>query len=91
MKLAVNNVAIVVQGLEREMARLIEASHDGRLSDRRRGIIGSHSSPAGSASGRRDRAGAAPRQRQLRAFLDWNRAISFNPGRASCSLLLDRA
>jgi methyl-accepting chemotaxis protein len=34
MKLAVNNVAVVVQGLEREMARLIEASHEGRLTER---------------------------------------------------------
>jgi len=34
MKLAVNNVAAVVQSLQREMARLIEASKDGQLSDR---------------------------------------------------------
>ncbi|MGC2620883.1 MAG: methyl-accepting chemotaxis protein, partial [Acidobacteriaceae bacterium] len=34
MKLAVNNVAIVTQGLQKEMARLIEASKEGQLSDR---------------------------------------------------------
>ena len=34
MKLAVNNVAIVVQALQKELGRLIEASQDGRLSDR---------------------------------------------------------
>jgi methyl-accepting chemotaxis protein len=34
MKLAVNNVAIVVQSLQKEMARLIEASREGQLSDR---------------------------------------------------------
>jgi methyl-accepting chemotaxis protein len=34
MKIAVNNVAIVTQGLQKEMARLIEASHEGQLSDR---------------------------------------------------------
>ncbi|MGD0631794.1 MAG: methyl-accepting chemotaxis protein, partial [Terracidiphilus sp.] len=34
MKLAVNNVAGVVQSLQREMARLIEASKEGQLSDR---------------------------------------------------------
>ena len=34
MKVAVNNVATVVQGLQKEMARLIEASKDGQLSDR---------------------------------------------------------
>ena len=34
MKLAVNNVAIVTQSLQREMARLIEASKEGQLSDR---------------------------------------------------------
>jgi methyl-accepting chemotaxis protein len=34
MKVAVNNVAIVTQGLQKEMARLIEASKDGALSDR---------------------------------------------------------
>jgi methyl-accepting chemotaxis protein len=34
MKLAVNNVAIVLQGLEKEMARLTDASHDGQLSER---------------------------------------------------------
>ncbi len=34
MKQAVNNVAIVVQGLEKEMARLTEASKEGQLSDR---------------------------------------------------------
>ncbi len=34
MKQAVNNVAIVVQGLQKEMARLTEASKDGQLSDR---------------------------------------------------------
>ena len=34
MKLAVNNVAIVTQGLQKEMTRLIEASKEGQLSDR---------------------------------------------------------
>jgi methyl-accepting chemotaxis protein len=34
MKVAVNNVAIVTQGLQKEMGRLIEASKDGQLSDR---------------------------------------------------------
>ena len=34
MKVAVNNVAIVTQGLQRELARLIEASKEGQLSDR---------------------------------------------------------
>ena len=34
MKQAVNNVAMVVQGLQKEMARLTEASKDGQLSDR---------------------------------------------------------
>ena len=34
MKVAVNNVAIVTQGLQKELARLIEASKEGRLSDR---------------------------------------------------------
>ncbi len=34
MKLAVNNVAQVTQGLQKEMARLIEASKEGQLSDR---------------------------------------------------------
>ena len=34
MKQAVNNVAIVVQSLQKEMARLTEASKDGQLSDR---------------------------------------------------------
>jgi methyl-accepting chemotaxis protein len=34
MKLAVNNVAIVVQSLQKEMTRLIEASREGQLSDR---------------------------------------------------------
>jgi methyl-accepting chemotaxis protein len=34
MKLAVNNVAVVTQALQKEMARLIEASKDGQLSDR---------------------------------------------------------
>ncbi len=34
MKLAVNNVAIVLQGLQKEMARLTEASREGQLSDR---------------------------------------------------------
>jgi len=34
MKVAVNNVAIVVQRLQKEMARLIEASKEGQLSDR---------------------------------------------------------
>jgi len=34
MKIAVNNVAVVTQGLQKEMARLIEASKEGQLSDR---------------------------------------------------------
>ncbi|MGB9198844.1 MAG: PAS domain-containing protein, partial [Terriglobales bacterium] len=34
MKQAVNNIAIVVQNLQKEMARLTEASKDGQLSDR---------------------------------------------------------
>ncbi|MGA8539541.1 MAG: methyl-accepting chemotaxis protein [Terriglobales bacterium] len=34
MKQAVNNIAIVLQGLQKEMARLTEASKDGQLSDR---------------------------------------------------------
>ena len=34
MKLAVNNVATVVQGLQREMMRLTDASKDGQLSER---------------------------------------------------------
>jgi methyl-accepting chemotaxis protein len=34
MKQAVNNVAIVLQGLQKELARLIEASKEGQLSDR---------------------------------------------------------
>ena len=34
MKQAVNNVAVVLQGLQKEMARLTEASREGLLSDR---------------------------------------------------------
>ena len=34
MKQAVNNVAVVLQGLQKELARLIEASKDGQLSER---------------------------------------------------------
>ena len=34
MKLAVNNVALVTQGLQQEMARLTEASKEGQLSER---------------------------------------------------------
>ena len=34
MKLAVNNVGTVLQGLQKELARLIEASKEGQLSDR---------------------------------------------------------
>ena len=34
MKVAINNVAIVTQGLQKELARLIEASKEGQLSDR---------------------------------------------------------
>ncbi|MGC2637297.1 MAG: hypothetical protein WA294_08950, partial [Acidobacteriaceae bacterium] len=34
MKLAVNNVGTVLQGLQKELARLIEASREGQLSDR---------------------------------------------------------
>src|SRR5579862_2580380 len=36
MKLAVNNVALVLQGLQKEMTRLIAASHDGQLGERGR-------------------------------------------------------
>ena len=34
MKLAVNNVAVVLQGLQKELARLTEASREGQLSER---------------------------------------------------------
>jgi methyl-accepting chemotaxis protein len=34
MKLAINNVAVVLQGLQKEMARLTAASHAGQLSER---------------------------------------------------------
>ena len=34
MKQAVNNVAVVLQGLQKELARLTEASHEGQLSER---------------------------------------------------------
>jgi methyl-accepting chemotaxis protein len=34
MKMAVNNVAFVLQGLQKEMARLTQASHEGQLSER---------------------------------------------------------
>jgi methyl-accepting chemotaxis protein len=34
MKLAVNNVAIVLQGLQKELNRLTQASHDGQLAER---------------------------------------------------------
>jgi methyl-accepting chemotaxis protein len=34
MKLAINSVAQVLQALQKELARLIEASHEGQLSDR---------------------------------------------------------
>ncbi len=34
MKLAVNNVATVLQGLQKEMARLTQASHEGQLGER---------------------------------------------------------
>ncbi|MDR3699292.1 MAG: methyl-accepting chemotaxis protein [Candidatus Sulfopaludibacter sp.] len=34
MKLAVNNVALVLQGLQKELVRLTEASRDGQLSER---------------------------------------------------------
>ncbi len=34
MKLAINNVAIVLQGLQKEMRRLTQASHEGQLSER---------------------------------------------------------
>ncbi|MGD0734210.1 MAG: methyl-accepting chemotaxis protein [Terracidiphilus sp.] len=34
MKLAINNVAMVLQALQKELARLIEASKEGQLSDR---------------------------------------------------------
>ncbi len=34
MKVAINNVAVVTQGLQKELARLIEASKEGQLSDR---------------------------------------------------------
>ena len=37
MKLAVNNVATVLQGLQKEVSRLTVASHDGELSERGRG------------------------------------------------------
>jgi methyl-accepting chemotaxis protein len=36
MKLAVNNVAQVIQGLQRELAHLVEASREGQLSERGR-------------------------------------------------------
>src|SRR5208337_1631820 len=34
MKQAINNIAVVLQGLQKEMARLTDASKDGQLSDR---------------------------------------------------------
>jgi methyl-accepting chemotaxis protein len=34
MKLAVNNVAVVLQGLQKELERLTEAAHEGHLSER---------------------------------------------------------
>jgi methyl-accepting chemotaxis protein len=34
MKQAVNNVALVMQGLQKELGRLTQASHDGKLSER---------------------------------------------------------
>ncbi len=34
MKLAVNNVALVLQGLQKELVRLTEASREGQLSER---------------------------------------------------------
>jgi len=34
MKQAINNVALILQGLQKELARLIEASKEGQLSDR---------------------------------------------------------
>src|ERR1035441_1969041 len=34
MKLAVNNLAVVLQGLQKEMARLTESSREGQLSER---------------------------------------------------------
>ncbi len=34
MKKAINNIAVVLQGLQKEMARLTDASKDGQLSDR---------------------------------------------------------
>ncbi len=34
MKVAVNNVAVVLQGLQKELARLTDASHQGQLSER---------------------------------------------------------
>ena len=34
MKIAVNNVAIVLQSLQKEMARLTHASHEGQLAER---------------------------------------------------------
>jgi methyl-accepting chemotaxis protein len=34
MKQAINNVALVLQGLQKELVRLVEASKDGQLSDR---------------------------------------------------------
>ena len=36
MKIAVNNVATVVQGLQKELARLVVASHEGQLAERGR-------------------------------------------------------
>src|SRR6202020_1090258 len=36
MKVAVNNVAVVVQSLQKEMGRLTEASREGQLSERGR-------------------------------------------------------
>jgi methyl-accepting chemotaxis protein len=36
MKVAINNVAIVIQGLQKELARLTDASHAGKLSERGR-------------------------------------------------------
>ena len=34
MKVAVNNVGVVLQGLQKELLRLTEASREGQLSDR---------------------------------------------------------
>ncbi|MGD0831330.1 MAG: hypothetical protein ABR907_10330, partial [Terracidiphilus sp.] len=34
MKIAINNVAVVTQGLQKELARLVQASHEGQLSER---------------------------------------------------------